>query len=356
MASRYNMDAKAFEQTIKATVMPAGATNEQMAAFLLVANQYDLNPVTKEIYAFPSRGGGVTPVVGIDGWINLAQRRHEFDGLEFEYDNEGGEPKSCSCRIYRKDRGRPIVVTEYMDECRRPTDPWKSHPRRMLRHKAAIQAIRYAFGFSGIKDEDDAEVIYADAVVVEDGPSQASAAIMGKARETSATATLSADDEPTNTEVKGQESQWPRKNAGGAWIDSREIAFMPGIHSMGANGVPSVRADGTFRMRRGCNAQLHADMEKAALDAIADKGRDEEPEQIKRTETEEKAPAQQETATSSATVSYPDVRQAIARAATEGACGEIENMIGAFGGQENHREELRQLLEQRRKRIASLSE
>jgi len=168
MAGKYNMEPAAFQQTIKSTVMPSGATNEQMAAFLLVANEYDLNPITKEIHAFPAKGGGVTPVVGIDGWINLAQRRPEFDGMEHEWaHDEKGNPISCTCKIYRKDRTRPIVVTEFMDECRRPSEPWRTHPRRMLRHKATIQAIRYAFGFAGIKDEDDAEVIYANATVVE---------------------------------------------------------------------------------------------------------------------------------------------------------------------------------------------
>jgi len=154
MASKYQMDPDVFKNTIKATVMPAGATNEQMAAFLLVANHYDLNPITKEIYAFPAKGGGVTPVVGIDGWVNLAQRHAQFDGVDFAYGDD-----SVTCRVYRKDRSHPIVVTEFMDECRRNTDPWKTHPKRMLRHKALIQAIRYAFGFAGIKDEDDAEVI-----------------------------------------------------------------------------------------------------------------------------------------------------------------------------------------------------
>jgi phage recombination protein Bet len=160
MAGRYDMEPSAFQQTIKATVMPSNATNEQMAAFLLVANEYELNPITKEIYAFPSRGGGVTPVVSIDGWINLAQRRPEFDGMDFTYEHDdNNNPVACTCTIWRKDRSHPVVVTEYMDECRRPTDPWKSHPRRMLRHKATIQGIRYAFGFAGIQDQDEAEAI-----------------------------------------------------------------------------------------------------------------------------------------------------------------------------------------------------
>jgi hypothetical protein len=50
-----------------------------------------------------------------------------------------------------------VEVTEYLAECRQGTDPWKKWPARMLRHKAAIQAIRYAFGFSGIVDPDEAD-------------------------------------------------------------------------------------------------------------------------------------------------------------------------------------------------------
>jgi hypothetical protein len=47
-----------------------------------------------------------------------------------------------------------------MAECRRDgVGPWKSHPRRMLRHKAMIQCARIAFGFVGIYDEDEAQRI-----------------------------------------------------------------------------------------------------------------------------------------------------------------------------------------------------
>jgi hypothetical protein len=59
--------------------------------------------------------------------------------------------------VHRKDRSHPVEVTEYLAECRQGTDPWKKWPARMLRHKAAIQAIRYAFGFSGIVDPDEAD-------------------------------------------------------------------------------------------------------------------------------------------------------------------------------------------------------
>jgi len=159
VANRYGMEPGAFEQTLRNTVVPNSCTKEQFAAFLVVAREHDLNPLTKEIYAFPAKGGGITPIVGVDGWIKLANRQPEFDGIEFE-DHFGPDGKliSVTSIVHRKDRSRPTRITEYMNECVRQTDPWKTSPARMLRHKALIQGVRVAFGFAGIMDEDDAYV------------------------------------------------------------------------------------------------------------------------------------------------------------------------------------------------------
>ena len=142
-------------QTLKATAFKGQVSDAQMAALLIVASQYKLNPWTKEIYAFPDRQNGIVPVVGVDGWARIINNHPQFDGMEFEQDEA-----SCTCIMYRKDRGRPVKVTEYMAECRREgVGPWKSHPKRMLRHKAMIQCARMAFGFGGIYDQDEAERI-----------------------------------------------------------------------------------------------------------------------------------------------------------------------------------------------------
>lgn len=161
MAERFGMDRVAFERTLMATVVPGGkATPEQVAAVLLVADQYHLNPLTKEIYAFPNRGGGIVPVVGVDGWIKLMNEHPAADGVELvENNDEKGALISVTATVYRKDRAHPIRVTEYFAECARGTDPWRQSPRRMLRHKALIQGLRVAFGFSGIYEPDEAERI-----------------------------------------------------------------------------------------------------------------------------------------------------------------------------------------------------
>lgn len=160
MATRYGMEPQTFATTLKATVVPPNTSNEEFAAFLMVARQYNLNPITREIFAFPKRGGGIQPIVSVDGWANLINSHPQADGIEFVDDlNTKGEVVSVTCKMYRKDRSRPITCTEYMTECVRSTDTWKQYPRRMLRHKAMIQAARYAFGFAGIVDPDEGERI-----------------------------------------------------------------------------------------------------------------------------------------------------------------------------------------------------
>lgn len=159
VATRFQMEPEAFERTLRGTVFPHNGTREQFAAFLVVADRYKLDPITKQIYAFPAKGGGIVPVVGIDGWIHLVNSHAQMNGMEFTFEHtEDGTLISCTCRIHRKDRSMPTVITEYLDECIRNTDPWKMK-RRMLRHKALIQCARVAFGFSGIHDEDEARDI-----------------------------------------------------------------------------------------------------------------------------------------------------------------------------------------------------
>lgn len=156
MAMRLNVEPDKLCQTLKDTVFK-NCSNSELLALVVVANEYQLNPLLKEIYAFPAKGGGIQPVVSIDGWIKITNRHPKFDGSTFAmaFDNEG-LPVSCMATIYVKGRKHPTQVTEYFDECYRKTEPWDKMPRRMLRHKALIQGARVAFGFSGIQDEDEA--------------------------------------------------------------------------------------------------------------------------------------------------------------------------------------------------------
>lgn len=170
MAEKYLMSQDAFLKTIKATVIRGTkdrqATDAEVAAFLTVSNKYNLDPFTNEIYAFPSKKGGIVPIVGVDGFVTIANREKTCDGWELEYAEKtipiNGKqcPEWMEIRVYRKDRTRPTVIREYLNELYiEPRGghpgPWQTHTMRMFRHKVICQGLRVAFGITGIYDEDE---------------------------------------------------------------------------------------------------------------------------------------------------------------------------------------------------------
>lgn len=167
LAAKLECDPAKLMPMLKKTAFATCRTDEEFMAMCMVANTYGLNPILKEVYAFPSKGGQVVPIVGVDGWIKLMNSNPAFDGIEFE---EGAD--YCTATIHRKDRNHPIKATEWLAECIGTTEPWKRWPRRMLRHKAMIQCARIAFGFAGIYDEDEARRIESVEGVVVDVPSE----------------------------------------------------------------------------------------------------------------------------------------------------------------------------------------
>lgn len=146
-------------------------TIEQFQMMIHMVKKFDLDPFSKEIYAMPTKGGGVLPIISVDGWIKLAQRHPQFGGYVFSYgpdievDGQKGH-EWIEVSIKRKDYDDPVVVREYLEEVYVPAfthkdggkkkGPWQTHTRRFHRHKTTIQGLRYAFGFGGAYDEDEA--------------------------------------------------------------------------------------------------------------------------------------------------------------------------------------------------------
>jgi len=159
MASRLSCDPAKLLTTLKATVFK-GANDEEVMALCLVANEYGLNPLLKEMYAFPAKGGGIVPVVSVDGWNKMLLRQPSYDGKKFTFERgEDGRLISCTATIFVKGRDHAEEITEYFDECQRNTDNWKNMPHRMLRNRTLCQASRMAFGFSGVYHEEEAQTI-----------------------------------------------------------------------------------------------------------------------------------------------------------------------------------------------------
>ena len=75
-AERFSVDSEKVIDILKATAFrqkagSAPVTDEQMMALLIVAENYSLNPFTREIYAYPDKQNGIVPVVGVDGWARI---------------------------------------------------------------------------------------------------------------------------------------------------------------------------------------------------------------------------------------------------------------------------------------------
>lgn len=164
-ADKFEIDPANVMSIVATTVFKQGnneppLTPDEVQAAMIVCNQYDLNPFLKEIYAFRSKGK-LLIYVSVDGWCKVVNRQEQLDGIEFveHFNEKTGLISAVTCRIFRKDRRLPIVVTEYYQECMRDTEPWKKSPVRMTRHRSLIQCARVAFSISGIMDEDDAENI-----------------------------------------------------------------------------------------------------------------------------------------------------------------------------------------------------
>ena len=184
-AARYSIESEKLLPILKATafkVKEGEVSNEQMAALLVVADQYGLNPFTREIFAFPDKQNGIVPVVSVDGWTRIINEHSQMNGVEFRYSESTIAPGDSRCPglkvighewiecvISRKDREKPIVVREYLEEVYREPftfrdgnkkeSAWQTHTKRFHRHKALIQCGRLAFGFAGIYDQDEAERI-----------------------------------------------------------------------------------------------------------------------------------------------------------------------------------------------------
>lgn len=172
MASRLSCDPTKLLTTLKSTVFK-GANDEEVMALVVVSNEYQLNPLLKEMYAFPAKGGGIVPIVSVDGWNKMLIRQPDFDGIEFEFEHdENHHPVSCTATIYVKGRSKPVKITEYFAECQRNTDNWKNMPHRMLRNRTLCQASRMAFGFSGVYHDEEAASITVESTVTSTMPTE----------------------------------------------------------------------------------------------------------------------------------------------------------------------------------------
>lgn len=202
MSARFGIEPEKFKHTLKMTAFKqpkdgSEVSDEQMMALMVVAEQFKLNPFTKEIYAFPTKGGGIVPMIGFDGWIRMINEHPMMRDIEIIQAPAGTEKDDyyVTVNIWRKDRQRPVTITEYYRENYRDTPPWHDMPMRMTRNRALIQCGRVAFGFGGAFDPDDADKVVMTVNAEESRDKQIGKPVTTEPQETQDTGYLTLDQQ-----------------------------------------------------------------------------------------------------------------------------------------------------------------
>lgn len=181
MAQKLNVDAGKLWNTMAKTCFKPDRdgmpfSNEEVMYVLMVAEQLDINPLRREIWAYRGKGGVIQPIVSIDGWKAIMLRQPNFDGYQITYSDStieiqgiGSVPEWAECTIWLKGVSHPTTERVFMQEVFVKSSPvWQKSPRLMLHHRALIQAIRFSFPVTGISDvgvSDDGEVIEGDDLI-----------------------------------------------------------------------------------------------------------------------------------------------------------------------------------------------
>ena len=155
-------------------------TTAQVNVLVSAASQYGVNPLAGELYPHIRWDGSCEAVLTREGWNRLAHSQEDYEGVEYEHSSELVTLREASeanplplkaynwveAIIFRKGH-RPYRVREHLDECFKPESEggspyWLISPKRQLRHKAFVSALRSAYSLSSFVEPD--EIKQADAL------------------------------------------------------------------------------------------------------------------------------------------------------------------------------------------------
>jgi len=163
LATLLGMDPAHMLDTIKAQCFkcdPSRVSDEQLAAFVSIANDMGVNPLLPGmLYAYPS-GSAITPMMGPDGVFKKLAENPNVESWETEVfpADVTVAPTHATCKIYRKNSDRPLVYTALLSEWKVANNPnWNTRPRHMLTVRALKQCARQVI--HGIPFDEDERAI-----------------------------------------------------------------------------------------------------------------------------------------------------------------------------------------------------
>lgn len=138
------------EQTIRDFLFTSGTklNPQQQALFIRMAQEFNLNPFKREIYAIPF-GQEFSIVTGYQTYLARAEATGKLDGWEVAISQDG---TAARITIYRKDFTKPFVWTVSRKDFDKGRGGWSRMPDFMLKKVAIGQGFRLAFPneFSGM--------------------------------------------------------------------------------------------------------------------------------------------------------------------------------------------------------------
>jgi phage recombination protein Bet len=134
---------------IKAT-LARNCTDTEFQMLLYQASVLQLDPLRKQIWAVKFADQPALIFVGRDGYLQIAHRSGNFDGMESgTKKNEDGAVIGFA-KVYRKDMSHPIYKEVLLSEYDKKQGNWKTMPMTMIQKVAESQALRAAFAISGV--------------------------------------------------------------------------------------------------------------------------------------------------------------------------------------------------------------
>ncbi|HRD26387.1 MAG TPA: phage recombination protein Bet [Methanoculleus sp.] len=126
-----------------------GATDNEFLVMMELANRYQLDPFSKQIWLVKYGDSPAQIFCGRDGYLAIAHRSGQFDGMESGTRKEGDDLVGW-CKVYRKDMSHPFEVEVYASEYSTGKNLWRDKPRTMIQKVAEAQCLRRAFSISGL--------------------------------------------------------------------------------------------------------------------------------------------------------------------------------------------------------------
>lgn len=187
---------------IKATIAK-GLSDMELSYFLNVAKVYQLNPFTKQIWAYKDNKGNVIIFAGRDGFLAKAQRDSRWNGIASDVIREGekyeinialgqishikdvlSKAKIIGAYAICRPKNCEISTIEWadFDTYNKGYNVWKADPVAMIKKVAESHCLAKAYGISGLAVEEDFEV-KGDKVYVSDHESRPSVGAIGFADE-----------------------------------------------------------------------------------------------------------------------------------------------------------------------------